>query len=85
MMYGATLAGYVPLSALMPSLAPDHKGAAMSVLNLGAGAATWVGPGIVALFLPTLGVAGVMWIFAGLYVASGLMALFLKLPHETGA
>ena len=29
-MYGATLAGYVPLSALMPSLAPDHRGAAMS-------------------------------------------------------
>ena len=82
MLYGATLAGYVPLSALMPSLAPDHKGAAMSVLNLGAGAATWVGPGIVALFLPTLGVVGVMWIFAGLYVLSGVMALFLKLPDE---
>jgi len=82
MLYGATLAGYVPLSALMPSLAPHHKGAAMSVLNLGAGAATWVGPGIVALFLPTLGVVGVMWIFAGLYVVSGVLALFLKLPEE---
>jgi hypothetical protein len=57
----------------------------MSVLNLGAGAATWVGPAIVALFLPLLGVVGVMWIFAGLYVLSGLMALFLKLPEETAA
>jgi polyol permease family len=37
-LYGATLAGYVPLSALMPSLAPENKGAAMSLLNLGAGA-----------------------------------------------
>ncbi len=83
MMYGATLAGYVPLSALMPSLAPDRKGAAMSVLNLGAGAATWVGPGIVALFLPSLGVVGVMWIFAGLYVVSAVMALFLDLPDES--
>jgi MFS family permease len=82
MMYGATLAGYVPLSALMPSLAPDHKGAAMSVLNLGAGAATWVGPGIVTIFLPMVGVAGVMWIFAGLYVLSAVMALFLTLPEE---
>src|SRR5207302_2922412 len=79
-LYGATLAGYVPLSALMPSLAPEHKGAAMSVLNLGAGASTWVGPGIVALFLPVLGVAGVMWIFAVLYLISAVLALFLTLP-----
>ncbi len=34
---GVTMAGYVPLSALFPMLAPDSKGAAMSVLNLGAG------------------------------------------------
>ena len=31
-LYGATLAGYVPLSALMPSLVPHHRGAAMSML-----------------------------------------------------
>jgi len=35
--YGVTLAGYVPLSALMPYLAPENKAAAMSMLNLGAG------------------------------------------------
>lgn len=81
-LYGATLAGYVPLSALMPSLAPENKGATMSILNLGAGASTWVGPGIVALFLPAVGVAGVMWIFAGLYLISAVLALFLTLPAE---
>ncbi len=79
MMYGATLAGYVPLSALMPSLAPDRRGAAMSMLNLGAGASTWVGPAIVGLCLAPFGVAGVMWIFAGLYLLSALLALTLKL------
>ncbi|MFD5248154.1 RbtT/DalT/CsbX family MFS transporter [Amycolatopsis sp. NPDC058340] len=78
--YGATLAGFVPLSALMPSLAPHHKGQAMSALNLGAGASTFVGPAIVGIFLGPLGVAGVMWIFAGLYVLSGIIALMLKLP-----
>ena len=83
MMYGATLAGYVPLSALMPSLAPEHRGAAMSMLNLGAGASTWVGPAIVGLFLAPLGVAGVMWIFAVLYLISAVLALMLKLPGET--
>jgi polyol permease family len=81
-LYGATLAGYVPLSALMPSLAPRHKGAAMSMLNLGAGASVWAGPAIVALFLVPLGVGGVMWIFSILYVLSALMTLFLSLPAE---
>jgi polyol permease family len=80
--YGATLAGYVPLTALMPSLAPEHKGAAMSILNLGAGASVWVGPALVGLFLPVAGVAGVMWIFAGLYLLSSILALFLTLPAE---
>jgi polyol permease family len=81
--YGATLAGYVPLSALMPSLAPENKGAAMSLLNLGAGASNWVGPAIVGLFLPMVGVGGVMWIYAMLYVLSAVMTLFLKLPSES--
>jgi polyol permease family len=81
-LYGATLAGYVPLSALMPSLTPAHRGAAMSMLNLGAGASVWVGPALVAVFLPQVGVAGVMWIFAVLYLISGMLALFLTLPTE---
>ncbi|SIO66512.1 polyol permease family [Singulisphaera sp. GP187] len=82
-LYGATLAGYVPLSALMPSLAPENKGAAMSILNLGAGASVWVGPAIVAVFLSPLGVGGVMWIFAGLYLLSAVLTLFLTLPDES--
>lgn len=81
-LYGATLAGYVPLSALMPSLAPRNKGAAMSMLNLGAGASVWAGPAVVALFLTPLGVGGVMWIFAVLYIVSALLTLFLSLPSE---
>jgi polyol permease family len=81
-LYGATLAGYVPLSALMPSLTPEHRGAAMSMLNLGAGASVWVGPAIVAVFLPRLGVAGVMWVFAVLYAISAILTLFLTLPGE---
>ncbi|WP_349017154.1 RbtT/DalT/CsbX family MFS transporter [Streptomyces luteolus] len=83
--YGATLAGYVPLSALMPSLAPRHKGQAMAALNLGAGASAFVGPAIVGLFLGPLGVAGVMWIFTGLYAASAVLAYFLRLPGERPA
>jgi hypothetical protein len=66
----------------MPSLAPDHKGAALSLLNLGAGASVWAGPAIVALLLGTICVAGVMWVFAALYLVSGFLALTLKLPRQ---
>lgn len=85
MLYGATLAGYVPLSALMPSLAPENKGAAMSLLNLGAGASNWVGPAIVWLFWERMGVGVVMWIYAGMYVVSAVLAMFLTLPPESKA
>ena len=82
MLYGATLAGYVPLSALMPSLAPDHKGAALSLLSLGAGMSVWIGPAIVAVLLRPIGVAGVMWVFAAMYFLSGILTLALRLPAE---
>jgi polyol permease family/HAD superfamily hydrolase (TIGR01549 family) len=81
-LYGATLAGYVPLSAIMPLLAPENKGAAISMLNLGAGASAMLGPAIVAFFIGPLGVEGVMWIFAGLYALSTILALFLTLPED---
>lgn len=82
--YGATLAGYVPLTALVPSLAPNDKGAAMSVLNLGSGLAAFVGPLVVTVFIGTLGVGGVMWIFAGLYFAGAFLTNFLTLPEIKG-
>ncbi|MDT0459329.1 MFS transporter [Streptomyces sp. DSM 41527] len=83
--YGATLAGYVPLSALVPTLEPKHQGQALAALNLGAGASTFVGPAVVAAFVGPLGVEGVVWIFAGMYAVSCVLAHFLKLPDEPGA
>ena len=85
MFYGATLAAYVPLGAIMAALAPGRKGAAMSILNLGAGASVWVGPAIVGIFLPLLGVGGVMWIFAVLYAISAVLAMFMKVPEDKPA
>lgn len=82
--YGATLAGYVPLSALVPTLEPKHRGQALAALNLGAGASTFVGPAVVAVFVGPLGVEGVVWIFAGMYAVSCLLAHFLKLPAAPG-
>ena len=83
--YGVTLAGYVPLSALMPYLAPENKPAAMSMLNLGAGMSVWIGPAIVAVFLSTIGVFGVMCIYSGIYLISAVIGHFLTLAPEVQA
>ena len=84
--YGATLAGYVPLSATAPMLEPEHRGEALSLLSLGASAAMLLGPAIVTLSLGAVGVKGVMWIFAALYVVSGIMALlWLHVPERDEA
>lgn len=81
-LWGALLAGYVPLSALVPSLVKKDKGAAMAVLNLGAGLAVFVGPAIVGIFIGSLGNEGVVWILAGLYVLSAVLTKFITLPDN---
>lgn len=84
-LFGACLAAFVPLSAIMPTLAPENKGAAMSILNLGAGLSTFVGPAVVGLFIGSLGSSGVIWIFTGLYLFSGVLMKFVTLPKATVA
>lgn len=81
-LFGVSLAGFTPISVLMSLMAPGQKGNSIAVLNLGAGAATFVGPLIVAIFLSSLGAAGVTIIFAALYVLAGLSVHLLKVPPE---
>ncbi|MEW9106493.1 MFS transporter [Paenibacillus sp.] len=81
-LWGGCLAGFVPLSAIAPSLVKEEKGAAMSILNLGAGLSAFVGPALVALFIGSLGYAGITWLFAGLFAAAGIMMIFVTLPAE---
>jgi len=80
-----TLAGFTPISVLMSLMAPGQKGNAVALLNLGAGAATFVGPLIVALFLGLIGPGGVTIIFAALYVAAGVAVRWLRIPEEAEA
>ncbi len=81
-LWGALLAGYVPLSALVPSLVKKDKGAAMAILNLGAGLPVFVGPAIVGIFVGVVGDEGVIWILAGLYFISALLTKFITLPDN---
>lgn len=73
-LWGACLAGFVPLSALTPSLVGDgDKGAAMSILNLGAGLCVFVGPALVALFYDLVDTQGMMLILGGLYFGAAIL------------
>ncbi|QEO17370.1 MFS transporter [Acetobacter vaccinii] len=83
-LFGLTLAGYVPLSALAPSLLPERKGLAMSFLNFGAGCSVWLGPLVVYAFEPFFGVSGVLYIYAGLFFLSGILVSWIKIPPQTG-
>jgi polyol permease family len=81
--FGVTLAGFTPISVLMSLMAPGQKGNSIAVLNLGAGAATFVGPLIVAIFLVPLGAGGVTIVFAVLYVLAGIAVRWLRVPEES--
>lgn len=80
--YGAGLAGYVPLTALIPMMAPDQKGAGVSVVNLGSGLSNFVGPLLVTLLVGLFGAAGVLYTIAALYFVSSILTTFLKTPDE---
>lgn len=80
MAYGITLAGFVPIAAIMSILAPESKGAAMSIMNLGSGMSTWIGPAIAGIFVPIVGVSGTMWIFAVTYLIAAVISYNLRLP-----
>ncbi|MGW7908829.1 MFS transporter [Staphylococcus pseudoxylosus] len=81
-LWGAFLAAYVPLSALVPSLVKKDKGAALAVLNLGAGLPVFIGPMIVNLFIDVIEARGVIWILALLYFFSSILTYFITLPNN---
>lgn len=84
-LFGACVAAFVPLSALLPSLAPENKGAAMSILNLGAGLSTFVGPALVGLFIGKVGTVGIFWIYVVLYLISAILMKFVTLEKTEKA
>src|SRR5699024_12273730 len=55
LIWGACLAAYVPLSALVPSLVSKDKGAALAVLNLGAGLPVLIGPAKEEIYIGIIG------------------------------
>lgn len=54
----------------------------MAIVSFGAGMSYFIAPAIVGAFIGSLGVHGVMWIFAGLYFLGAFLMKFMKLPSE---
>ena len=85
MLYGVLLAGFVPLSALMPSMVERHdKGAALAILNTGAGGAAFVGLAIPTALAPFIGYGGVVITYSALYLVSAVLTSFIVSPADPG-
>jgi polyol permease family len=67
LLFAFTVTSFVPMGAIFPMMEPDHKGAAVSVQNLGGGLANFGGPMLAALFLPVAGIKGVVIVYGVLY------------------
>ena len=80
--FGIMLAGFVPMGAIMPALAPEHKGAAMAMYTTAAGGAAFLGAAVVAIVQPWGGNIGVVWAFVALYGAAFIMINFLRVPED---
>ncbi|WP_281165488.1 MFS transporter [Liquorilactobacillus sicerae] len=81
-LYAIGLSAFGPLSALIPNLAPDKKGAAISALNLGSGMSNFVGPLIVSIFIGPFGSGGALIAIGVVYLLGSFLASFLKTPEE---
>jgi hypothetical protein len=41
---------------------------------------TFIGPAVAGVFLPLLGVSGVIWIFAFMYLTAAVISYTLRIP-----
>ena len=71
------------LPTIMTLEAPGKQGAALSAYNLAAGLTTFVGPGIATVLLPSIGIEGICWTYAALYVVALLLTCTLH-PKQPG-
>lgn len=80
---GLGISAFVPMGAIFPSLAPEHKGAAISAHNLASGLTTFFGPLIATVLISTVGLGGVCWAYAACYAIGSLLTVFIR-PKQPG-
>lgn len=82
-LFSVSVTAFVPMGAIFPALAPEHRGAAISAHNLASGLTTFLGPAIVTVFQPLIGSLGVIWTYAVLMLV-GTAVTFLIRPPQPG-
>jgi polyol permease family len=80
--FGFALAAYVPISAVMPALAPEHRGSAVALLNLAAGLSQFIGSLLVTLFWSLLGTTGTVVLLACVYLVGFVLTFFMKVDQD---
>ncbi|AJJ62850.1 MFS transporter [Yersinia aldovae] len=82
LMLALTITSFVPMGAIFPMLAPDHKGAAISVQNLGGGIGNFIGPAIATiLFTASFDIKTVVICYSALYFLGGILTWFIRNPQ----
>ncbi|OLF54611.1 MFS transporter [Pseudomonas chlororaphis] len=79
--FALSVTAFVPMGAVFLALAPEQKGAAISAHNLAAGLSNFMGPAIATLFIATLGIKGVLWIYAALYAIGAVLTFFIPVQQ----
>jgi polyol permease family len=85
LLFAFTVTSFVPMGAIFPMMEPEHKGAAVSVQNLGGGLANFGGPMLAALILPIGGFVGVVVVYGILYYLAAILTLFIHVDQPKGA
>jgi MFS family permease len=84
LLFAFTVTSFVPMGAIFPMMEPEHKGAAVSVQNLGGGLANFGGPVLAAIILPLWGIAGVVIVYGVLYYFAAVLTLFIHVDQPKG-
>ena len=84
LLFAFTVTAFVPMGAIFPMMEPKHKGAAVSVQNLGGGLANFGGPMLAALILPLWGFKGVVIVYGALYYIAAVLTLFIHVDQPKG-
>jgi polyol permease family len=84
LLFACTITSFVPMGAIFPTMEPKHKGAAVSVQNLGGGLANFGGPVLAALILPFWGIGGVVVVYGVLYYCAAVLTLFIHVDQPKG-
>jgi polyol permease family len=83
--FGIGLAGFVPLTALVPSMVKvEDRGSALAVYTLAAGLSAFLGPALVAVLGGVANMTVLIWVFAALYVVGAIVTRVLRTDQDPG-